>query len=412
MGVIVQIYLVGGAVRDKLLNYPVKDNDYLVTGATIEQMLDLGYQQVGKSFPVFLHPTNKQEYALARTEKKQGSGYTGFTCEFTPDITLEQDLQRRDLTINAMAMSEDGTIHDPYNGRVDLNNKLLRHVSEAFVEDPLRVLRVARFAARYHHLGFSVAPETLALMKQIVSNGEVNALVPERVWQETESALNEQDPQVYFEVLRECGALKVIMPELDILWGVPNPPKWHPEIDTGIHTMLVVKQAQLLSNDLAVRFACLCHDFGKGLTKPEDYPRHHGHEKSGIVPIKAFCERLRVPNEPRDLAILLSEFHTHTHRAYELKPETLIKLFDRLDAWRKPIRFEQFLTCCTADMRGRTGFENAEYKQTDYLRSMFEVANSVAIKDVIAAGFKGPEIKEEVRQRRIEAISQAKSKLA
>jgi len=408
----VQVYLVGGAVRDQLLNYPVKDKDYVVTGATIEQMLELGYQQVGQSFPVFLHPTNKQEYALARTERKQGSGYTGFTCEFTPDITLEEDLLRRDLTINAMAMDDDGKIYDPFDGQSDLKNKLLRHVSDAFIEDPLRVLRVARFAARYHHLGFKVAPETLSLMTKIVEAGEVNALVAERVWQETESALKEQNPQVFFEVLRECGALKVIMPELDVLWGVPNPPKWHPEIDTGIHTMLVVKQAQMLSNDLAVRFASLCHDFGKGLTNPENYPHHRGHEKMGLKPIKAFCQRLRVPNEPRDLALLLSEFHTHTHRAFELRPDTLVKLFNKLDAWRKPQRFEQFLICCTADMRGRTGFETAEYKQTDFLRSMFKVANSINIQDIVKAGFQGAEIREQLNQRRVEAIADAKKILA
>ncbi|GAA0292188.1 fused tRNA nucleotidyltransferase/2',3'-cyclic phosphodiesterase/2' nucleotidase/phosphatase Cca [Psychrosphaera haliotis] len=407
-----QVYLVGGAVRDQLLDYPVKDKDYVVTGATIEQMVELGYQQVGQSFPVFLHPTNKQEYALARTEKKQGSGYTGFTCEFTPDITLEEDLLRRDLTINAMAMDDDGNIYDPFDGQTDLKNKLLRHVSDAFIEDPLRVLRVARFAARYHHLGFKVAPETLSLMTKIVDAGEVNALVAERVWQETESALKEQNPQVFFEVLRECGALKVIMPELDVLWGVPNPPKWHPEIDTGIHTMLVVKQAQMLSNDLAVRFASLCHDFGKGLTNPENYPHHRGHEKMGLKPIKAFCQRLRVPNEPRDLALLLSEFHTHTHRAFELRPDTLVKLFNKLDAWRKPQRFEQFLVCCTADMRGRTGFETAEYKQTDFLRSMFKVANSINIQDIVKAGFQGAEIREQLNQRRVEAIDDAKKILA
>ncbi|MDA8621108.1 multifunctional CCA addition/repair protein [Psychrosphaera sp.] len=407
-----QVYLVGGAVRDQLLNYPVKDKDYVVTGATIEQMVELGYQQVGQSFPVFLHPTNKQEYALARTEKKQGSGYTGFTCEFTPNITLEEDLLRRDLTINAMAMDDDGNIYDPFDGQVDLRNRLLRHVSDAFIEDPLRVLRVARFAARYHHLGFKIAPETLSLMTKIVEAGEVNALVAERVWQETESALKEQNPQVFFEVLRECGALKVIMPELDVLWGVPNPPKWHPEVDTGIHTMLVVKQAQMLSNDLAVRFACLCHDFGKGLTKPENYPHHRGHEKMGLKPIKAFCQRLRVPNEPRDLALLLSEFHTHTHRAFELRPDTLVKLFNRLDAWRKPQRFEQFLICCTADMRGRTGFETAEYKQTDFLRSMFNVANSINIQEIVKAGFQGAEIREQLNQRRINAIADARKHMA
>ncbi len=407
-----QIYLVGGAVRDQLLNYPVKDRDYLVTGATIEDMTEAGYQQVGKSFPVFLHPKSNQEYALARTEKKQGSGYTGFTCDFSPEITVEQDLQRRDLTINAMAMDNAGNLIDPYNGQIDLTNRVLRHVSDAFIEDPLRVLRVAKFAARYHHLGFTVAAETMALMSTIVKAGEVNALIPERIWQETASALTEQNPQVYFEILRECGALKILMPELDCLWGIPNPAKWHPEIDSGIHTMMVLKQSQMLSKDLAVRFAALSHDFGKGLTDPNNWPHHHGHEKLGLEAIKAFCERLRVPNEYRDLALLMSEFHTHTHKAFELKPTTINGLFDRLDVWRKPVRLEQFLTCCTADMRGRTGFENAEYNQTDYLRVMYKAASAVDVKEIVAAGFKGPQIREQLAQQRIEALGAAKARYA
>lgn len=399
---IMQIYLVGGAVRDQLLQYPVKDKDYLVTGATIESMVEAGYQQVGKTFPVFLHPKSQQEYALARKEKKQGSGYTGFSCDFSPEITVEEDLLRRDLTINAMAQSQSGDIIDPFGGQQDLQHRLLRHVSDAFIEDPLRVLRVARFAARYYHLGFTIAPETQQLMKKIVNDGEINALIAERVWQETQSALLEQNPQIYFEVLRECGALKVLIPELDCLWGVPNPEKWHPEIDTGIHTMMVLKQAQQLSKELPVLFASLCHDLGKGLTPKDNWPHHHGHEKLGLKPIKSLCTRLRVPNDCRDLALLDSEFHTHVHKAFELRGDTIIKLFDRLDAWRKAERFEQFLLCCTADMRGRTGFENAAYPQADYLRCVYEHVVTINTKDIVAAGYKGPEIRAQLTLQRIQ----------
>jgi len=405
----VQVYLVGGAVRDQILGYPFKDKDYLVTGANVEQMLDAGYQQVGKSFPVFLHPKTQHEYALARTEKKSGQGYTGFVCDFSPDITIEQDLVRRDLTINAMAQDAHGQIIDPFNGQKDLEEKRLRHVSDAFIEDPLRVLRVARFAARYHHLGFIVAEDTLALMSQMVSKGELDALIAERVWKETESALMERDPQVFFETLRQTGALKIIMPEVDALWGVPNPPKWHPEIDTGIHTMMVLKQAASLRSELPVRFAALTHDLGKALTPKDILPHHHGHEKLGLAPIRQLCERLKVPNLCRDLALLTSEFHTHTHKVLELKPGTLVKLFDKFDAWRKTERFEQFLQACTADMRGRAGFERARYEQADYLRDMLAIANSVRVKDVIAAGFKGPKIREELTARRINAIAEQKN---
>lgn len=403
-----QIYLVGGAVRDELLGYPFKDEDYLVTGATIKEMEQLGYQQVGKAFPVFLHPETHNEYALARTERKSGSGYTGFVCDFDPNITVEQDLERRDLTINAMAKAQDGTIVDPYGGQKDLEARLLRHVSPAFEEDPLRVLRVARFAARYHHLGFSVANDTMELLKAMVNNGELEDLVAERVWQETESALSEQSPEIYFEVLRACGALKVILPELDKLWGVPNPAKWHPEIDSGVHTMMVLQQACLQSKDLTVRFAALCHDFGKALTPPDNWPHHHGHEKLGIKPIKAVCERLKVPNECRDLALIMSEYHTHTHKAFELKPSTIVKLFDTIDAWRKPQRFEKFLMTCTADMRGRTGFEQAEYKQVDFLKAMFEAANKVDVKSIVDAGYKGAEIREQLTKQRVDAVKNSK----
>jgi tRNA nucleotidyltransferase (CCA-adding enzyme) len=404
----VQIYLVGGAVRDALLNYPVKDKDYLVTGATIEQMTKLGYQQVGKSFPVFLHPESSQEYALARTEVKQGAGYTGFVCDFSPEITIEQDLIRRDLTINAMAQSEDGDIIDPYNGQEDLKAKTLRHVSDAFVEDPLRVLRVARFAARYHHLGFTIADETLTLMQQIADSGELASLVPERVWQETQSALAERSPEVFFQSLRAANALKVIFPELDALYGVPNPPLWHPEIDTGIHTMMVLQQACKLTDSLPIRFAALVHDLGKGLTPKEHWPKHHGHENTGLPLVKALCERVKAPNEYKELALLVCQYHTHTHKAFELKPSTVIKLFDGLDAWRKQDRFEAYLTACTADLRGRTGFENKAYPQADYLRACFNKANEVSVQDIIAQGYKGQAIREQLTKNRIESIRDIK----
>lgn len=400
-----QIYLVGGAVRDQLLHYPVKDRDYLVTGATIEQMQDLGYQQVGKSFPVFLHPHTHQEYALARTELKQGEGYTGFICDFSPDITLEQDLIRRDLTINAMAQDQDGHVIDPYNGQQDLADKLLRHVSPAFVEDPLRVLRVARFAARYHHLGFRVAPQTMALMQQIADSGELATLVAERVWQETQSALSEQSPHIYFSVLRQCQALHHVFPELDALWGVPNPAKWHPEIDSGVHTLMVLEQAAKLSDSLVMRFAALTHDLGKALTPQEKWPSHHGHEKKGLKPIKALCARIKAPNEFRELALLVSEYHSHCHRAFDLKASTIVSLFDSLDVWRKPERFERFLLTCTADLKGRTGFEDKAYPQADYLRKCHQGASQVAVQDIVKQGFKGAAIREQLYIERCAAVT-------
>lgn len=398
-------YLVGGAVRDQLLQYPIKDKDYLVTGATIAEMEANGFNQVGKSFPVFLHPKTQAEYALARTEKKSGSGYTGFVCDFSPDISVEQDLERRDLTVNAMAMADDGTIIDPFNGQQDIKDKVLRHVSPAFVEDPLRVLRIAKFAARFHHLGFTVAPETQLLMTTMVETGELNALIPERIWQEMSSALNERSPSVFFNVLRDCGALKLLMPEIAALWGVPNPEKWHPEIDTGIHTMMVVDQSAKLSESPVTRFAALVHDFGKGLTPESMWPHHRGHEKTGLKPLKAFCTRLKVPNEYKDLALLMCEYHTHTHRAYELRADTIVKVFDKMDAWRKPERFSQFLLACTADMRGRTGFEERDYPQADYLAQCLMLASEVNVQDVIAEGFQGPDIRTRLTERRVNTIN-------
>lgn len=400
----VKIYLVGGAVRDSLLNLPIKDKDYMVVGATPEQMLQLGYRQVGKDFPVFLHPITQQEYALARTERKVGLGYGGFSCYASPDVTLEQDLLRRDLTINAIAQDEEGNLHDPFNGIGDLNARLLRHVSDAFIEDPLRVLRVARFAARFHHLGFQIADATLQLMQQIAQSGELNALTPERVWQEVDKTLSGSNPEVFFEVLRQCGALKVLFPELDTLFGIPQPEKWHPEIDTGLHTLMVLAQAAILTQDKAVRFAALVHDLGKAVTPIEHWPKHHGHGQKGLPIIKTLCERLRIPNEFRDLALIVSDQHQNVHQAFELRPETIIKIFDKADFWRKPERLKQLVQACIADMRGRTGCEHRDYPQGEYFSQCFAVASNVNINAIIQAGFKGEEIKQILLKHRIDAV--------
>ena len=401
-------YLVGGAVRDALLNLPVKDKDWVVVGASPEEMLSQGYEQVGRDFPVFLHPETHQEYALARTERKSGSGYTGFVCYSAPDVTLEQDLQRRDLTINAIAQDEQGRLYDPYGGKADLDQRLLRHVSAAFNEDPLRVLRVARFAARFAHLNFVVAEETQALMRWMAESGELNTLTPERVWKETEKALETRNPQVYFQVLRDCGALAVLFPELDNLYGVPAPAKWHPEIDTGIHTLMTLAIAAQLSPDIAVRFATLFHDVGKALTPPEKWPSHHGHGPAGVPLVAALCLRLRVPNAIRDLALLVTEFHDLVHTVERQSAETLVALFDRIDAWRKPQRVEQIALTSEADARGRTGFESNAYPQGNYLRQAFEVVLSVSTREVVAAGFKGMQVREELNRRRIAALEQWK----
>ncbi|ANI30141.1 tRNA nucleotidyl transferase [Yersinia entomophaga] len=399
------IYLVGGAVRDNLLNLPVTERDWVVVGATPEQLLSLGYQQVGKDFPVFLHPVSREEYALARTERKSGQGYTGFTCYAAPDVTLEEDLLRRDLTINAIARSAEGELFDPYHGQKDLENRILRHVSDAFGEDPLRVLRVARFAARFAHLGFSIAPETQILMRQMADSGELSALTPERVWKETEKALISQSPQTYFQVLRDCGALAVLFPEIDALFGVPAPEKWHPEIDTGIHTLMTLAIAAQLSPDIDIRFAALCHDLGKGLTPKEFWPRHHGHGPAGVKRVEKMCQRLRVPNPIRDLAKLVAEYHDLIHTVDKLRPETLLKLFDAIDVWRKPERLEQMIMTSEADARGRTGFENNPYPQGDYLRAAYQVANGVSIKEVVASGLQGLAIRDEVKRRRQQALA-------
>ena len=410
-----KVYLVGGAVRDQLLGLPVKDRDWIVVGADPATLLSLGYQQVGKDFPVFLNPKTKEEYALARTERKSSAGYTGFICDFSPTITLEQDLIRRDLTINAMAQSEDGEIIDPYGGKQDLENRILRHISPAFSEDPLRVLRVARFAARYHSLGFKIASETLALMAELAQSGELQHLTAERVWLETEKALNEKNPEIYFETLHKTGALRVLFPEINALYGVPNPVKHHPEVDSFIHTMLVLKQAVNLTennpilNKSAVRFAAICHDLGKALTPQNILPHHYGHEQAGIKPTRSLCKRLKVPSYFQELAELTCEFHTHIHKAFELRAETVITLFNRFDVWRKPQRFQEFLQVCLADTRGRTGFENKDYPQIDYINQLLHAANEVDVQQVIADGFEKQEIRNELTKRRILAVKQTKA---
>ncbi len=397
-------YLVGGAVRDGLLNLPIKDRDWVVTGTTPEAMLAAGYQQVGRDFPVFLHPKTREEYALARTERKSGQGYTGFITWFAPDVTLEQDLQRRDLTINAIAQDSDGNIIDPFNGRHDIQQRLLRHVSVAFNEDPLRVLRVARFAARFAHLNFRIADETMALMQHMAASGELAHLTAERVWKETESALQSPNPQVFFQVLRDCNALAVLFPEIDKLFGVPAPAKWHPEIDTGVHTLMTLAIAAQLSPEVDIRFATLCHDVGKALTPPEKWPSHHGHGLAGVPVVEQLCQRLRVPNHVRDLSLLVTEFHDIVHTVERQSSETLVGLFDRIDAWRKPQRVEQIALTSEADARGRATLENNPYPQGDYLRTAFGVVQAVSPKEVVEAGFTGSDVREELHRRRITAL--------
>ncbi|WP_038174231.1 multifunctional CCA addition/repair protein [Vibrio pacinii] len=400
-----QRYLVGGAVRDQLLNIAVYDKDWVVVGSTPQELLDQGYTAVGKDFPVFLHPQTKQEHALARTERKTGSGYTGFECYFAADVTLEEDLLRRDLTINAMAQAPNGEIVDPFNGQQDLKDRVLRHVSDAFTEDPLRVLRVARFAAKLHHLGFTIAPETLVLMRQISQSGELKHLTPERVWQEWHKSLSTADPQVFLSVLRDCDALQVVLPELNALFGVPQPEQWHPEIDTGIHTLLVAKQAALLSESLPVRFAAQVHDLGKGITPKSEWPSHKMHCHTGLKLIKTLCERVRVPNEYRDLALMVCEQHSNIHRAAELRPETKLKVLNKFDVWRKPERLDNILLCCMADSRGRTGFEDIDYPQKEIFESAYQAALSVNVQDIVKEGFKGAEIKTQLERQRISAIA-------
>lgn len=400
-------YLVGGAVRDHLLQRPIHERDWVVVGASEGEMLDQGFRPVGKDFPVFLHPETGEEYALARTERKSGHGYGGFTVYASPEVTLEQDLQRRDLTVNAMAQTEDGDIIDPYNGRADLEARLLRHVSPAFAEDPLRILRVARFAARYQPLGFSVASETMTLMRAMVDAGEVEHLVAERVWKEISRALVEPRPDVFIRVLRECGALQVLLPEVDRLFGVPQPPVYHPEVDTGDHVLRALRQAPA---ELPVRFAVLVHDLGKGITPEDILPSHRGHESAGLPLVQEVCNRLRVPNPIRSLALGVCEYHLHSHKAFELRPHTIMKLLRALDALRNPEKFEQFLQSCEADARGRLGLEDREYPQADYLRAARACAAAVEVKTLMAKGYEGAELGRELDRARTEALAELKAR--
>jgi tRNA nucleotidyltransferase (CCA-adding enzyme) len=372
-----KVYEVGGAVRDALLGLPVKERDWVVVGASADELLAQGYRRVGKDFPVFIHPTTGDEYALARTERKVSRGYTGFTFDTAPTVTLEEDLERRDLTINAIARAADGTLIDPWGGRRDLEARVLRHVSPAFAEDPLRVLRVARFAARFGKLGFAVAPETQKLMAEIVASGEIEALTPERVWQETSKALGEDDPAAYIRVLRACGALARVFPEVDALFGVPQSERWHPEIDTGVHVLLALEMAARLTPSATVRFAVLTHDLGKGTTPQAVLPAHHGHERRSEELLAALCERLPVPNRFRELALHVARHHGVVHRAAELKPRTVLEVIMAVDALRQPERFEEFLLACEADMRGRKGLEDRPYVQGGIFRTALRAARSV-----------------------------------
>jgi tRNA nucleotidyltransferase (CCA-adding enzyme) len=402
-------YLVGGAVRDKLLGRPVTERDWVVVGASPEHMQSLGYTAVGKDFPVFLHPHTREEYALARTERKTGHGYGGFSFYCGVEVTLEDDLIRRDLTINAMAEDEQGNIIDPYNGRDDLQQKLLRHVSPAFAEDPVRVLRVARFAARYYQYGFRVANDTIALMQSMVANGEVDHLVAERIWKETERALGEPNPEIFIQVLRDCHALERLYPEIDALFGVPQTATHHPEVDTGIHTLMSLQQAAKLSNNTCVRFATLLHDLGKGTTPQKEWPRHIAHEDRSLPLIKNLCERIAAPRDYKELALMVAQWHTHCHRAKELKPATVLKVLQSNDAFRRPERFLQFLLCCEADARGRTGFENREYPQADFFRSALDAARQIDITPLREQGLTGPAFGDAITRLRLEKISGLKA---
>ena len=403
------VFLVGGAVRDHLLGREILERDYLVVGSTPEQMDSLGFKIVGKDFPVYLHPQTKEEYALARTERKKGHGYKGFECYAEPDVTIEEDLIRRDLTVNAMAMSADGQIIDPYHGQKDLQDKILRHVSPAFAEDPLRVLRVARFAARYHQYGFEVAEETYQLMQQMAKSGELTSLTPERIFKELSRALDEPNPEVFFTVLKKSHALSEIWPELDNLWDVPNPAQHHPEICSAKHTLLALQQAVKLHTSTQVRFAVLCHDLGKGLTPSEYWPQHRGHEKSGLTLVEKSCQRFKVPNDYKALALLSCEFHLHAHRAFELKPSTLLNLFNQFDIWRNQSLFEEFILVCQADFNGRTGHEDFVYHQADYLVSAANAAKAIVAKPFVMQGLKGKAIKEAMNQARLAQIKLIKS---
>jgi tRNA nucleotidyltransferase (CCA-adding enzyme) len=399
------VYLVGGAVRDDLLGVPHKEKDWVVVGSTPEALLEQGYKQVGSSFPVFLHPGTGEEYALARTERKQGHGYHGFTVDFHPGVTLEEDLARRDLTINAMARSPDGVLIDPYGGKADLESRLLRHVSPAFCEDPLRVLRVARFAARFAPLGFTVHPSTRLLMRELSESGELSHLVPERVWGEIASAMSTGQPGVFVEVLRQCGALSVLLPEVDILFGVPQPEKYHPEIDTGVHVIMAMNLAASLGWPAEVVFALLLHDLGKGITEPADWPSHIGHERAGVPLVDRVCDRFRVPGAYRDLALKVCALHLRCHRLMEMKPSRVMALLEEADLLRRPEHLEPFVQACEADYRGRKDCEEQKYPQARKLATALEASLSIKAKALDTSGLDGRAIGELLRRTRIEAIS-------
>jgi tRNA nucleotidyltransferase (CCA-adding enzyme) len=404
-----EIYQVGGSLRDELLGLPVGERDWVVVGATPEQLEAQGFRAVGRDFPVFLHPRTGEEHALARTERKTAPGYRGFAIHSAPDVTLEQDLERRDLTINAIARDPAGKLIDPHGGRRDIELRLLRHVSPAFVEDPVRILRVARFAARFAAFGFSVADETLELMRAIVANGEAAALVPERVWAETEKALATDAPAVYFRVLRECGALAVVFPEIDRLFGVPQPPQWHPEIDTGVHTLMVLDRATRISDDPRVRVAALVHDLGKGTTPREQWPRHIGHEERSVELLAGLAQRLRIPRDYHDLGRIVARYHVQCHRFAELRNSTVLDLLEAVDAFRRPARLEQFLRACEADARGRSGFEERAYPQAEGLRRCARAAAPLRISAEEAGTTDGERLRARLRERRIGAIAAARA---
>jgi len=405
-----EIYLVGGAVRDRLLGLPVRDRDYVVVGARPDDLRGLGYKPVGKDFPVFLHPQTGEEYALARTERKTGRGYHAFAFDTAPEVSLEDDLRRRDLTINAMAENADGTLVDPFGGAADLERRMLRHVSPSFAEDPVRVLRVARFAARYAQRGFSIAEETLALMRQMVADGEVDHLQAERVWAETQKALAEPTPSAFVRSLRDCGALRVLFPEVDALYGVPQRAEYHPEIDTGVHTGMVLDMAaRLAPGDALIGWCALTHDLGKALTPADKLPGHPGHEHAGLAPLDAICARLKVPGEYAALARLVCRLHLLAHTAFELKPSTVLGLFEQLDAFRRPDRLTPFLLACEADKRGRLGLADADYPQAVYLRDAHAAAAGVATQPFLDQGLTGPAVGEAIRHARISAIEQVRA---
>lgn len=405
----IQVYQVGGSVRDQLLGLTPKDRDHMVVGAAPNEMKDLGFEQVGADFPVFLHPETKEEYALARTEAKHGTGYKGFVCDFGPDITLEEDLKRRDLTINAMALSADGRLIDPYGGRADLEARVLRHVSPAFAEDPLRVLRAAQFAARFADLGFTVAKETLELMRDIAKSGELASLTPERVWMELAKALTSKRPSVFLSTLRAAEALSAVLPEIDVLYGVPQPEEHHPEIDTGRHIELVLDQARQQTDTLGILYAALVHDLGKGITPKEDWPKHRGHEQTGRPLVAALSDRLKVPASIKRLGELVCEHHLRAHRALEMRPAKIIGLFEMLDVFRRPETLEHFLIACEADARGRTGLEGRPYPQADYLRAAFGAAQAIKAQPFLERGIQGADLKAHIHAARVEAVKAVKA---